>query len=340
MFGSRQWFFTRGKKKESEKKEPQIHLNLLWKFKSNEERGVFRQNVGVNLYICKTNYIKNVMKKLIALFSVGMLLLSSCVSKKQFTELQKEHLGTKEVLENTKKSLSDTKGDLDKEQSKVASLKDKIDYLMKGNEKALEFVDNLTILSKSASENVKETLNQLSKKDAYIQHIQEVNSQRDSINLAVAFNLKKVLNNGLNDDDIQVNIEKTVVYISIADKLLFKSGSYQVSSRANSILKKVAEVINAQPEMDVIVEGHTDSKTIKTDVLDDNWDLSVKRATSIVRILQNDFEVTPARLIASGRSSYQPLVKNDSPENMAKNRRTKIIIMPKLDQFFELLDAK
>jgi chemotaxis protein MotB len=222
----------------------------------------------------------------------------------------------------------------------VASLKDKIDYLMKGNEKALEFVDNLTILSKSASENVKETLNQLSKKDAYIQHIQEVNSQRDSINLAVAFNLKKVLNNGLNDDDIQVNIEKTVVYISIADKLLFKSGSYQVSSRANSILKKVAEVVNAQPEMDVIVEGHTDSKTIKTDVLDDNWDLSVKRATSIVRILQNDFEVTPARLIASGRSSYQPLVDNDSPENMAKNRRTKIIIMPKLDQFFELLDAK
>jgi len=156
----------------------------------------------------------------------------------------------------------------------------------------------------------------------------------------VAFNLKKVLNNGLNDDDIQVNIEKTVVYISIADELLFKSGSYQVSSRANSILKKVAEVINAQPEMDVIVEGHTDSKTIKTDVLDDNWDLSVKRATSIVRILQNDFEVTPARLIASGRSSYQPLAENDSPENMAKNRRTKIIIMPKLDQFFELLDAK
>jgi chemotaxis protein MotB len=167
-----------------------------------------------------------------------------------------------------------------------------------------------------------------------------VNSRRDSINLAVAFNLKKVLNNGLNDDDIQVNIEKTIVYISIADKLLFKSGSYKVSSRATSILKKVADVINAQPEMDVMVEGHTDSKTIKTDVLDDNWDLSVKRSTSIVRILQNEFDVTPARLIAAGRSSYVPLVENDTPENMAKNRRTKIIIMPKLDQFFDLLDSK
>jgi chemotaxis protein MotB len=219
-------------------------------------------------------------------------------------------------------------------------LEDKIKYLLKGNEKTLEFVDNLTVLSKSASENVKATLTQLNKKDEYIRHIQAVNSRRDSINLAVAFNLKKVLNNGLNDDDIQVNIEKTIVYISIADKLLFKSGSYKVSSRATSILKKVADVINAQPEMDVMVEGHTDSKTIKTDVLDDNWDLSVKRSTSIVRILQNEFDVTPARLIAAGRSSYVPLVENDTPENMAKNRRTKIIIMPKLDQFFDLLDSK
>lgn len=280
------------------------------------------------------------MKKPIALFSLSLALLSSCVSKKQFTTLQNQHLNTQKTLKNTQKDLAQTKSDLDKEQNKVVSLEDKIDYLIKGNEKALEFVDNLTVLSKSASENVKETLSQLSKKDEYIQHIQALNSKRDSINLAVAFNLKKVLNNGLNDDDIQVNIEKTVVYISIADKLLFRSGSYNVSSRANSILKKVAQVINEQPEMDVIVEGHTDSKTIKTEILDDNWDLSVKRATSIVRILQNDFEVDPSRLVASGRSSYQPLADNETAENRAKNRRTKIIIMPKLDQFFELLDAK
>jgi chemotaxis protein MotB len=280
------------------------------------------------------------MKKVILLFTVTSLLLSSCVSKKQFTELQNQNSKNLQQLAIVKKQLSDTSSELDKEQNKIVSLEDKIKYLLKGNEKTLEFVDNLTVLSKSASENVKATLTQLNKKDEYIRHIQAVNSRRDSINLAVAFNLKKVLNNGLNDDDIQVNIEKTIVYISIADKLLFKSGSYKVSNRATNILKKVAEVINAQPEMDVMIEGHTDSKTIKTDVLDDNWDLSVKRSTSIVRILQNEFEVAPARLIAAGRSSYVPLVENDTPENMAKNRRTKIIIMPKLDQFFDLLDSK
>lgn len=280
------------------------------------------------------------MKKVILLLSVISLLASSCVSKKQFTELQNQNSKNLEELAIAKKQLADTSSELDKEQNKIVSLEDKIKYLLKGNEKTLEFVDNLTVLSKSASENVKATLTQLNKKDEYIRHIQAVNSRRDSINLAVAFNLKKVLNNGLNDDDIQVNIEKTIVYISIADKLLFKSGSYNVSSRATNILKKVAEVINAQPEMDVMVEGHTDSKTIKTEVLDDNWDLSVKRSTSIIRILQNEFEVAPERLIAAGRSSYVPLVENDTPENMAKNRRTKIIIMPKLDQFFDLLDSK
>ncbi|MFC2127661.1 flagellar motor protein MotB [Bacteroidota bacterium] len=280
------------------------------------------------------------MKKLIALFSVSALLLTSCVSKKQFTELQNENSKNLQELAAAKSDLSSTASSLDKEQNKVSSLEDKIKYLLKGNEKTLEFVDNLTVLSKSANENVKATLTQLSQKDEYIKQIQALNSKRDSINLAVAFNLKKVLNNGLNDEDIQVNIEKTVVYISIADKLLFNSGSFRVSSRANAILKKVADVINAQPEMDVIVEGHTDSKTIKTDILDDNWDLSVKRATSIVRELQNKLDVDPSRLVAAGRSSYQPLVPNDSAANMAKNRRTKIIIMPKLDQFFDLLDNK
>jgi chemotaxis protein MotB len=280
------------------------------------------------------------MKNLITLFSLSALLLSSCVSKKEFTELQNTNSKTKQALEDANTSLSNTANDLEKERAKITSLEDKIDYLEKGNERSLEFVDNLTVLSKSASANVKETLSQLSKKDEYIKHIQAVNSKRDSLNLAVAFNLKKVLNNGLNDEDIQVNIEKTVVYISIADRLLFNSGSFRVSSRADKILKKVADVINAQPEMDVMIEGHTDNKTIKTDVLDDNWDLSVKRATSIVRKLQGQFEVAPERLIAAGRSSYKPLVENDSKANMAKNRRTKIIIMPKLDQFFELLDEK
>ena len=280
------------------------------------------------------------MKKLIALFSICALLLSSCVSKKKYTELQNANSSTSQELESTKSNLNESSTELAKEQAKVAALEDKIDYLLKGNEKTLEFVDNLTVISKSASENVKETLSQLSKKDEYIQHIQNVNSKRDSINLAVAFNLKKVLGDGLNDEDIQVNIEKTVVYISINDKLLFNSGSYTISNKAKKILQKVADVINAQPEMDVMVEGHTDSRTINTEILEDNWDLSVKRSTSVVRTLQDNYDVAPERLIAAGRSSYVPLAENNSAANRSKNRRTKIIIMPKLDQFFELLETE
>jgi chemotaxis protein MotB len=280
------------------------------------------------------------MKKLIALTSICVLLLSSCVSKKKYTDLQNANNDTNQELATAKSDLGTSSNDLSKEQAKTAALEDKIDYLLKGNEKTLEFVDNLTVISKSASENVKETLAQLGKKDEYIQHIQNANSKRDSINLAVAFNLKKVLDDGLNDEDIQISIEKTVVYISINDKLLFNSGSYTVSNRAKKILQKVADVVNERPEMDVMVEGHTDSKTINTEVIEDNWDLSVKRATSVVRTLQADYNVAPERLIAAGRSSYVPLVENTSSANRSKNRRTKIIIMPKLDQFLELLEEK
>ena len=280
------------------------------------------------------------MKKLLALTSIFVLLLSSCVSKKKYTDLQNANSSTNKELTAAISNLGTSSSDLSKEQAKNAALEDKIDYLLKGNERTLEFVDNLTVISKSASNNITETLAQLGKKDEYIQHIQNANSKRDSINLAVAFNLKKVLNDGLNDDDIQISIEKTVVFISISDKLLFNSGSYTISNRAKKVLQKVANVVNERPEMDVMVEGHTDSKTINTEILKDNWDLSVKRATSVVRILQSDYKVAPQRLIAAGRSSYAPLVKNTSSDNRAKNRRTKIIIMPKLDQFLELLEEK
>ena len=142
------------------------------------------------------------------------------------------------------------------------------------------------------------------------------------------------------DEDIEINVEKTVVFISISDKLLFKNGSYTITEKAYSVLEKVATVINSQPEMDVMIEGHTDATPIKNDIIQDNWDLSTKRATSITRILQSKFAVAPSRLIAAGRSSYVPLAPNDTPANKSKNRRTKIIILPKIGQFFEMLETK
>jgi chemotaxis protein MotB len=286
------------------------------------------------------------MKKILLTLAVAIF-VSSCVSKKDLVASQTSHQKTKEELLAVKTNL--TKCLIDKEKnssqvtrykSKITDLEGTVKELQKDKRKTLEFVDNLTVLTKGANDNIKETLIQLSKKDQYIKYIRKAMTKKDSLNLAISYHLTKALKDGLDDEDIQIKVEKTVVFISISDKLLFKSGSYNVTDKAYNVLAKVADVVNAQPEMDVMIEGHTDSQTIKNDVLEDNWDLSAKRATSIARILQTRFKVTPGRLIAAGRSSYVPLAANDTPANRAKNRRTKIIIMPRLDQFFELLEEK
>ena len=277
------------------------------------------------------------MKKLFLLVVATSLVLSSCVSNKKYAELEGNY---------SKKSqeLVDVKADLMKcqveNESKISSLEQRIVDLNKDKEKTLEYVDNLTVLSKSASDNIKETLAQMGKKDEYIQYIQKAVTKKDSINLALGFKLKSVLADGFEDEDIEVNVEKTVVYISIADKLLFKSGSATISTKAKEVLGKVAEVIAAQPDLEVMVEGYTDDKPINTSCIKDNWDLSVKRSTSVIRVLQNDFNIEPSRLVAAGRSEFMPIASNDTVEGRSKNRRTRIVLMPQLDQFFDLLEQK
>ncbi|UMB59265.1 OmpA family protein [Lutibacter sp. A80] len=277
------------------------------------------------------------MKKSFVLVLVISVVLSSCVSKKKYTELESS-------FNSKDKELVDTKADLMKcrieSESRVASLEQQVEDLRSDKEKTLEYVDNLTVLSKSASDNIKETLAQMGKKDEYIQHVQKAMTRKDSINLALGFQLKSVLKDGFADEDIQVDVEKTVVYISIADKLLFKSGSATISSDAKRVLGKVADVISAQKDLEVMVEGYTDNKPISTAGIKDNWDLSVKRATSVIRVLQNDFNIVPERLIAAGRSEYKPLATNDTVEGRARNRRTRIVLMPQLEQFFDLLEQK
>mgnify|MGYP001034790300 CR=1 FL=1 len=278
------------------------------------------------------------MKKLIPLVAVVAILMSSCVSQKKYTELE-------DVFNKKNQELVDVKADLMKcrieSESKVSALEQRVIDLNKDKEQTLEYVDNLTVLSKSASDNIKETLAQMGKKDEYIQHIQKAMTRKDSINLALGFQLKSVLKDGFDDEDIQVDVEKTVVYISIADKLLFKSGSATISSKAKSVLGKVAEVIGAQENLEVMVEGYTDNKkVISNSSIKDNWDLSVKRATSVIRVLQKDFNIAPERLIAAGRSEYKPLESNDTVDGRARNRRTRIVLMPRLEQFFDLLEQK
>ncbi|MFD0992513.1 OmpA/MotB family protein [Tenacibaculum geojense] len=281
------------------------------------------------------------MMKKLALLLTSIVLLASCASTKEMEALQAKHDQTKEELLAVKNNLTKCLVEKERYQDESASLQTRIQELQKDKQNTLQQVENLTVLTQGANDNIKETLSQLSKKDKYINKIREAASKKDSLNLVVAFHLKKELQDGIDDEDIEVNVEKTVVFISISDKLLFKSGSYTITDKASKVLEKVATVVNGQPEMDVMIEGHTDDTPISANSnLKDNWDLSVRRSTAIVRELQAKYNVAPDRLIAAGRSSYLPLVANDTPANKAKNRRTKIIILPKLGQFFDLLDQK
>ena len=280
------------------------------------------------------------MKK-VFLFLSAALLLASCASTKELEAVKAKHEQTKEELLAVKANLTKCLVEKENCQEKAFSLESRVTELKKDKENTLQQVENLTVLTKGANDNIKETLSQLSKKDKYINKIREAASKKDSLNLVVAFHLKRELQDGIDDEDIEVNVEKTVVFISISDKLLFKSGSYTINDKASKVLEKVATVVNGQPQMDVMVEGHTDNTPVSAgSSLKDNWGLSVLRSTAIVRELQGKYNVAPERLIAAGRSSYVPLVENNTPENKAKNRRTKIIILPRLNQFFDLLDQK
>ncbi|MFD1314593.1 OmpA/MotB family protein [Namhaeicola litoreus] len=273
------------------------------------------------------------MKKILFLPILVALLLTSCVSQKKYADLETSYQATKQELVDAKADLQSCLIEKTHLQDLNASLK--ID-----KDQQLKQVENLTVLTQSSSENIKEIISQLSEKDKYINGIRAAMSKKDSINLAVAFQLKKELAAGIQDEDIQIDVEKTVVYISIADKMLFKTGSSVVSDKAKMVLGKVATVISSRPSMEVQVEGYTDNVPISTNCVKDNWDLSVDRATSVVRVLQEDYNIDPARLIAAGRSEYVPLESNATPEGRATNRRTRIVILPKLDEFFDILEQK
>jgi len=287
-------------------------------------------------------------------------LLPSCAAKKkQIAALETELLTANETLDKYGKSINDYSNKLsacnqEKErlkglvnssetnlklrQEQIDDLKDQIKDIRGQRDKQVEQVGDLTVLSQSASENIKETLNQLEQKDGYIQILQQAKTKADSINLALAVNLQNVLVEGIRDQDIDVQVDKTVVFVNLSDKMLYQSGSSNLTTRANEVLGKIAKIIKSRPELEVMVEGYTDNVSIRNSCIEDNWDLSVKRATSVVRTLQKNYNIDPNRLIAAGRGEYNALASNDTSEGRSTNRRTRIIILPKLDQFYDLLN--
>ncbi len=293
------------------------------------------------------------------IFLAAGFMLTSCVSKKQFATLQMELDAANKDLGRCGETLNEymarlSECDRDKErlraeilnlqsslqlrQEQMQDLRDQLTDCRDQRDRQLTQVGDLTVLSKSATDNIRETLSQLEKKDKYIRLLQEAKSKADSINLALSVNLKSVLKDGIEDKDVEVKVDKTVVFINLSDKMLYESGSAKITSRANEVLGKIAQIVQSRPELEVMVEGYTDNVPIKTACFDDNWDLSVKRATSVVRALQVTHKIDPNRLIAAGRGEYNALAPNDTPAGRATNRRTRIIILPKLDQFYDLLN--
>lgn len=300
------------------------------------------------------------LNKNIWILGVIVLMLSSCAaSKKEIASLQERiNLADRDLsvvnsqLNDCREEtnayiaqiakLNDTKEklqvDLGAAKNTVAIREEQVQDLRSQIQQQTETVGDLTVLSQSANENIKETLSQMQSRDEYIHLLQVAKNKADSINLALAINLKGVLAQGVADQDIDIKVDKTVVFVNLSDKMLFQSGSTLLTPRANDVLGKIAKIVESRPDLEVMVEGYTDNVPIQSACMNDNWDLSVRRATSVVRVLQNNYNVDPNRLIAAGRGEYNALAANDTQDGRSINRRTRIIILPKLNQFYDLLN--
>lgn len=294
--------------------------------------------------------------KQVLLAVLVLLTVSSCAGKKKVQQAEKRTLEMRSQLDKAKseldncnketvalsKQVNEKNAQLQAKEEEIQSrlrrineLQDYIDYLKNTNTNLLERLSDLSVVSKAGAESIKKSLDAINEQSRYIKDLNTNIQRKDSLNIVLVTNLKRSLGN-ISDEDVQVEVKKGVVYVSLSDKLLFKSGSAEISVAAESVLSKIAKILNDYTQLDILVEGHTDSVPINTGCMQDNWDLSVKRSVAVVRMLQNRFGVSPTRLTAGGRSEYTPKATNDTNEGKRLNRRTEIIITPKLDEFFEL----
>ena len=276
------------------------------------------------LFVCST------------LFLLGM---SSCGVQKKLVACESKNKEIQDLLNSTTVKLNLCLSEKEALQTQKSEMATQNEFLKKNNSELITNMGSMTTLTTQGAQNIEKALETIKEKDLKITRMQDALTRKDSVTLAIVTSLKSAV--GISDPDIEVNVEKGVVFISIADKLLFTSGSYEVSSRAKEVLAKVAKVVNSKPDFECMVEGHTDNVPFSGNgVLIDNWDLSTKRSTAIIRVLTKDLGVNPKQLIAAGRGEFIPLVENNTPENRAINRRTRIVVLPKIDQFYEMIEKE
>lgn len=288
------------------------------------------------------------MQKLIVAVAL-IFTLGSCASKKKMLAAQEKANEIQLQLDKARadlndcdsksasltKSLKDRTDELAGRNARIKELEDQIDFFKKNNNQLLDRMADLSVISKEGSESIKKSMEMMNVQGAQLRDLNKSIQLKDSLNMALVMNLKRSLQD-VSDEDVQIEVKKGVVYVSLSDKMLFRSGSSVISGQAESVLGKVAKILNDYKQIEILIEGHTDNVPIANDCVTDNWDLSVKRATSVARALQTKYGVEPARMIAGGRGEYLPKNSNDTKENRSLNRRTEIVITPKLDQFFNL----
>lgn len=269
------------------------------------------------------------MKKLFLWTGIGLMIsLSSCVSKKKYVALEDKYENAQSELYKKNAENEEYRNKLGQIQSQVDNYYAKINSLKEDNERKFDMEGGM-VISKQVRESMKQTLQNVDP-----QKLAEARSLKDSMDLAVSYNLQKTLG----EEGVDISVDRTVVEITISDKLLFKSSSYRVNPDSYGLLERIAEVAKSEPAIEVLVEGHTDSRGfVEGSYIQDNWDLSTRRSAAVVRILEDKYNVDGKQLIVSGRSSFMPVADNETEEGMAKNRRTRIIILPNLDKFLAML---
>lgn len=277
------------------------------------------------------------MRKIGTILLLTALIVSCGVPKEEFEALQAKADKTAKKLNEAKNQLAQSNEENVALNARLKALNEQQALLKANTQVLVDNMGNLSLLTKKGAENLEKSLESLREKDNRIASLQDALSLKDSVTFALVSSIKGSLGD-MADEDISVNIDKGVVFISIADNLLFRSGSYKISGKAKPILAKVAKIVKAKSDFEFIVEGHTDNVSINLPGIRDNWDLSVLRSTSIVRSLHKDFDVDPTKMTAAGRSKFINISENDTKEGRSRNRRIKIIIIPKLDQFFTMIE--
>lgn len=276
-------------------------------------------------------------KVLMTIVAAGAMALTSCVSSKRFNRLNDEHVALQKEYDATTAALNKARSDNQSLDALLAQARKNNDELKQAYAAAMASLDKSLQNSNQGNVNISKLVDEINASNRYIKELVAAKSRSDSLNMVLTTNLTRSLS-GDELRDVNVKVLKGVVYISLADNMLFKSGSYQISPRAMDILSKIAKIIKDYRDYDVLVEGNTDNVPISRPNIRNNWDLSALRASSVVQVLQDDFGVDPSRLTAGGRGEYNPIASNDTPEGRQLNRRTQIIITPNLDQFLDLID--